>query len=75
MRWVHQRCLIVCESSQLRSLEWNELFTGQRFLVGRRTYIDSFTSVLINICARNNAPQKVCFEGIDPDSLDVFDCV
>ena len=38
-RWAPRRFFIVCESSQLGSLEWNELFGGQRFPVSRRTYL------------------------------------
>jgi len=44
-------------------------------MVSRRTYLESFTSVLLNICVRSIAHQKVCLERIDPDSLDVSDYV
>jgi len=42
---------------------------------GESTHLSSFTSVLINVCVRNNAHQKVYFKRIDPGSLDVSDCV
>jgi len=54
-------------------LQWKELFGRQRFLVSRHTYLEFFTSVLMNICAQCIAHQKVCLERIDHDSLDVSD--
>jgi len=42
---------------------------------GESTHLSSFTSVLINICPRSIANQKVCFETINPDSLDVYEDV
>jgi len=42
---------------------------------GESTHLSSSTSVLINICTRNIAHQKGCFERIDYDSPDASDYV
>jgi len=67
--------LIACESSQLGPLDWGKLLRRQRLLVSRRTYLEFFTSILINICAQSIAHQQVFLERIDLDSPDVSDYV